>query len=631
VASVANSTTFTATSAPNATITSLTATGPTNSGYIYPRPAMGYAKNGMSQVFESSSATGASLYVRGNSGDVLPSGTAGGNHVLTVATTASQQAIGAANVYSLRASSEYRFNLQADRATFYDVGVDSASAPNTRIIRTEIVPDITKKYKLRFRVVSTAGAVIPNAQIVSAVKNASSTATVTTDVPHGLTTGDWIQIFGVRDQTNFAYNAAAFQVASVINSTQFTASWGATTTATTYGGYVARIQGNNVAYGNITMSLQTIERVTNPDVIQVSLNTTGSGLTIGDYVNLVGVRDNVTGASLGLDGTYRVTDTFGTTYRFEPIGSTTLPSVVSLPVTNCGGAIIKRTDLRLSFVRIFDYVRERVELLTRSDAAGAVGVNVVGGNVAVSSGSITPISSNSYTLQSSTNLAASATFTQTAANIAASSTSGTVYNTQLVIGVNHTAGLTPGQLYLDVGTETSSTTPTVWYTAMSIPIPSNANWQQFTVPISTRYYRLRFVNGATAQTNFRLSTMLTYNGGGLSNDYSAPKNLQFPLSVTALAANGVFTGTTLDFGDTMNIYQTITAVAYSDQASASNGFKIQISRDGTNWRDAAVASVVASTLSSITAHLSYRYARVVYTNGATLQGTFSLDAHVDAG
>jgi hypothetical protein len=81
----------------------------------------------------------------------------------------------------------------------------------------------------------------------------------------------------------------------------------------------------------------------------------------------------------------------------------------------------------------------------------------------------------------------------------------------------------------------------------------------------------------------------------------------------------------------MNIYQDITALAFSDQPSAANGFKIQISRDGTNWRDAVSASVVANTLSVITVHLSYRYARVVYTNGATIQGSFNLDAHVDAG
>jgi hypothetical protein len=171
----------------------------------------------------------------------------------------------------------------------------------------------------------------------------------------------------------------------------------------------------------------------------------------------------------------------------------------------------------------------------------------------------------------------------------------------------------------------------VWYQALAVAIPSNTNWQQFSVPISTRYYRLRFVNGATAQTNFRLSSYLTYNGGALSNPYSYPVNIQYALSTTALAANATFTGVTLDYGDTMNIYQTITALAFSDQASATNGFKIQISRDGTNWRDAVSASVTANTLSVITVHLSYRYARVVYTNGATLQGSFNLDAHVDAG
>lgn len=624
VASIPNAYSFTATAGPAGTITSLTATGPNNSGYVYHRSSMGYAKNGMSEIFEGTSVTSASAYIRSSSGDSLPSGTAGGSHIMTTSTTGSQVPISQANVFPFRSSSEYKFNLQADRATWYDVAVDSTAAPTTRLLRTEVIPDVTKKYKLRFRVTSYKSSVIPVAQIVSAVKSASTTATVTTDVAHGLTTGDWIQVFGVRDQTNFAYNAAAFQVASVINSTQFTASWGASATATTYGGYVARINGNNVAYGNVTMSIQTATRVSNPDVIEVTLNTTGSGLTIGDYVNLIGVRDNATGASIGIDGTYRVTDTFSSTFRFQPIGNTTLPG--SLSLVNCGGAVIKRTDARISFVRIFDYIRERVEVLTRGEAAGAIGVNVVN-----QISSITPISTNTFSLVTSTNLTSGATYTSSTLTTYASSTSSTVYPTQLVIGVSHTAGLVPGQLYLDWGTETSSTAPTTWFTSLAVPIPSNANIQYFTVPVLARYYRLRFVNGATAQTSFRLTTMLTYNGGGVGSQLSFPRNLQFQLSTTALAGNAAFTGSTFDFGDTMNVYQTLTAVAFADQASASNGFKIQISRDGTTWRDtAAVASVTANTLSSITAHISYRYARVVYTNGATLQGSFTLDAHADS-
>jgi hypothetical protein len=397
-------------------------------------------------------------------------------------------------------------------------------------------------------------------------------------------------------------------------------------TATSAGGFVSRQQGSLGIQGvQGTVALQASSTST-----QLTLTGSGSWASvIGNYVNVYGLRNRSTGADLGFDGAYKVVDQVTNQLVLEPLTGTTLPAPIG--PTSAGGAVITRTDARISFVRIYEYLRERVEVQPNGANAASVPVVVNGGALTVNGSTVNIQVTNAYALQSNTNLAAGATFTGTAQNIAAATTSLNVYNTHLVIGVTHTAGLVPGQLYLDLGTETTSTTPTVWYQALAVAIPSNANWQQFSVPISTRYYRLRFINGATAQTNFRLTSYLTYNGGALSNPYSYPVNIQYQLSSTALAANGVFTGVTLDYGDTMNIYQDITALAFSDQPSAANGFKIQISRDGTNWRDAVSASVVANTLSVITVHLSYRYARVVYTNGATIQGSFNLDAHVDAG
>jgi hypothetical protein len=616
---------FTCTAGPNGTIPSITVGPYSNQGFVYYRSALGGARNGMSEIFENSSATNASLYIRSASGDVLPSGGVNNNQTVGVSSTASNQSILAAYTYSFLPTSEYRFVLQSDRAQWMDVAIDSANAPTPRLLRTQVIPDPTKDYTLRFRMTNDKGLSIPAGKIVSATKAGSTTTTITTASAHGLQAGAYTAVIGIRDQTNFVSTLTNLQVLSVISPTQFTTAFGTSVTATSYGGCVLLQQGSNVPAGYGTPTVQNVTGSNGSLVINGSGNW---GFTVGDYVNVYGVRVDGTGADLGVDGVYKVEDASTSNCRLIPIGSTPVPSTFAL--INCGGTIIKRTDARISFVRIYEYLRERVEVQSNGAAAAAVPVNVLGGSIGVSGGVI-PQSQNTYALQSSTNLAAGATFTGTSQNIAAATTSSTVYNTQLVIGVTHTAGLTPGQLYLDLGTETTSTAPTVWYQALAVAIPSNSNWQQFSVPISTRYYRLRFINGATAQTNFRLSSYLTYNGGALSNPYSYPVNLQYQLSVTTIGAGGVQTGPTLDFGDTMNIYQDITALAFSDQPSAANGFKIQISKDGTNWRDAVTASVTANTLSVITTHLSYRYARVVYTNGATLQGIFNLDAHVDAG
>lgn len=626
VATTPSLTTFTVTSGPVGAITSVTAGPYTNQGFVYFRSSMGYAQNGMSEVFENASATNASAYVRSAAGDSLPSGTANANQSLTTGSTASVQAIASAYTYSFLPTTEYRFILKSDMAQVLDVGVDASTVvPSSRQLRTQVIPDPSKDYTLRFRMTNVDALPIPNGKIVSAAKSGTTTTTITTESDHGLTTGDWVNVYGIGDTTNFPNVTTAVQVLSTPTTTTFTMIIAGAVTATSAGGLVSRQQGSLGIQGIAT---PVIAQASSTATQLILVGSASWSLVIGDYVNVYGLRNRATGADLGFDGAYKVVDQVTSTLTLEPLTGTTLPAPLTL--TNTGGAVLRRTDARISFARIYEYLRERVEVQPNGANAASVPVVVNGGNVAVT-GSITPINQNTYSLQSSTNLAAGATFTGTSQNIASSTTSSIVYNTQLVIGVTHTAGLVPGQLYLDLGTETTSTAPTVWYQALAVAIPSNANWQQFSVPISTRYYRLRFINGATAQTNFRLSSYLTYSGGALSNVYSYPVNIQYQLSSTALAANGVFTGVTLDYGDTMNIYQDITALAFSDQPSAANGFKIQISRDGTTWRDAVSASVVANTLSIITVHLSYRYARVVYTNGATLQGSFNLDAHVDAG
>jgi hypothetical protein len=115
----------------------------------------------------------------------------------------------------------------------------------------------------------------------------------------------------------------------------------------------------------------------------VTGNTNWAGLSIGDLVNLVGVRDNTTGATLGVDGAWKVANSATTslTLVLPYAGSLTLPA--DFGATNCGGGVIKRTDLRVSFLRVFDYERERVELLARpaGDLGAAVPVAIQGGTV----------------------------------------------------------------------------------------------------------------------------------------------------------------------------------------------------------------------------------------------------------
>lgn len=621
VNTVTSPTSFSCTAGPGGTIPSLTA-GPYTAGYVYFRPSLEYSVDGTSQIFENTSVTNSSIYVRSNGGDSLPTGTAAGAHSVTIGSTASVVGAVSPYTYSFLPTTEYRLSAQADRIQWSDSGVDSVTAQSSRVLRTQVIPNPEKDYRLRFRFTNNKSLTVPTAQIVSAAKTGTTTAFITTATAHGLTIGDSINVYGIRDTTNFPVVSTAATVLSTPEPTTLTVTIGTASTATSYGGYISRTNGGNNQPGAVAQAVQSAS------CTATELTLIGSGtwvLNVGDYVNVLGVRDSIAGGSLYVDGVYKVVNVNTTTLVLIPLGTTVLPPAFTS--TNCGGGVIRRTDVRISFVRAFDYDRQRVEVLNRptGDLSAAVPIH---GTVSASGSTIVPYNQNAYVSVSTTNLASNATFTGSANNVAASTTSGTVYNAALTISVQHTAGLVPGTLIYEVGTETSSTAPTTWYPALVVPIPSTASMLSFTVPISTRYYRLRFINGATAQTGFRLSTFLSYNGGGLGNALSVPKSITYPLSTTALASAGVFTGATLDFGEVGTPYQNITAVAYASHVSGTDGFEIQVSRDGTNWRDAVSATVSATTLTRITTPLIWRYARIVYTNAATLQTSFELYAYI---
>jgi hypothetical protein len=372
VATTPSDTQFTATAGPGGTIPSLTA-GPFTSGFVYFRSVMGLAPNGSSQIFENATVTNASFYVRSESGEALPSGTIAGNQSITIATTASVQAVNAARNYSFQPTNEFRIKQFLGGIQYSDVLVDSLTAETNRIKRTQVVPNFNPLFRLRIRATNNSSLTRPIAQIVSATKTGTTTATVVTDVAHGLTTGDIIQAF-TRDTTNFA-NLAAIAVASVVDATTFTVVWGGAVTATSYGGAVVRVNGGTSIQGLITGgNVQSISRTSN--IVTVVGSATLTGVLIGDYINLYGCRDAVSGASLGIDGPYRVRNIVTTTAELEPIGST--PTGADIISTNCGGLLIKRTDMRLSFVRALDFERQRVEMLPRpqGDISEAASVNV---------------------------------------------------------------------------------------------------------------------------------------------------------------------------------------------------------------------------------------------------------------
>jgi hypothetical protein len=447
-----------------------------SAGFVYVRSALGGATNGTNILFENASATTASFYVRSGAGDLLPSGVLTGTHPIAIASTASVQPIVGFKVNCFQPTSEMRLTQFADGFQWSDNAVDSLAAHIARYKRSQVVPDPTKNYKFRVRATNNASLSRVVAQIVSAVKTGTTTATITTDVPHGLNALDLINIYGVRNAiaSGFPILSAATQVSAIISPTVFQVVIGTAATVTSYGGYVARINGGNLmsALGAIGVVVQSAIRSNN--VVTLTANSGWVGVLIGDTVEVIGCRNDVNGGSLGIDGTYRVRFINGLLLELDPVGTT--PTGANFSSINCGGAVIKRTDLRLHFVRAIPFERQRVEMLSRpvGDLSSSLPVNIQNIiNAVINSGTITTVS----TVAQVTNVAAaglattgtaidvasgaiSATATSAAATVTVGASYGMTFPVTAVTGTNPT---------LDLSVEESDDSGATWFKVFDLP------------------------------------------------------------------------------------------------------------------------------------------------------------------
>jgi hypothetical protein len=370
--------TFTCTAGPTGNIPSVTATPSATGVFVYVRRRLGLANDGTSMIFENATATNASFYVRSNSGEAFPGVTGAaltGNHSSTVATNASVVLSASPFSYTLNPTSEYRLQMASDRVQWFDSAADVATGTNQRLIRTSVCPSPSRRFKLRFRHTNNKGLTVPNARVISATKSGATTATVVFDRPHGYTTSDLVVMYGSRDQTNFPNNATPTAVLSVVSPTSITVAWGATTTGTGNGGFMARAQGGQAAQGVQATAVQSAS-ITN-GVLTLNSAAAWSGLVIGDYVNFFGGY-NTSGVDAGLDGVFKVANVATTVLDLVPIGGTSIPT--TLTSVNIGGAVIRRTCTRISWGRLFSYSRDRVEFATRpgSDVTASVPVQITG-------------------------------------------------------------------------------------------------------------------------------------------------------------------------------------------------------------------------------------------------------------
>lgn len=147
----------------------------------------------------------------------------------------------------------------------------------------------------------------------------------------------------------------------------------------------------------------------------------------------------------------------------------------------------------------------------------------------------------------------------------------------------------------------------------------------FTAPFSG-------LTSTVAATHLRVRSTVSWSGNATISIVRSINNLDIKLigilsvansTATPLAANATFTGTAEDVTD----YGSITVQIFTNQASATSGFKPQYSSDATNWDDGD-AYTVFITPAGNGKYFSFppqaKYFRLVYINGATLQTAFRM-------
>jgi hypothetical protein len=500
---------------------------------------------------------------------------------------------------SILAPSVQELALSMDECSYRSWPADATAGMNGVDKFSQSIPDEDADYRLIVRARNLDDLSKPVARIVNAVKTGTTTVTVTTDRPHGLTTNSRIGLNGARDQTALV-NTPDVAVTSVIDATTFTVMWGtAGSFSSTAGGVVFVNHGQVNVPGASNFAIQTIARANG--VLVATLSGTVTGFSPGEYVHLWGM--NGPGAA-AFEGAYKVMRVIGSTIELAAPG----PDVADI-VT--GGAVIKRTDYRLHFVRMLDHTRHLVEVLggrgNQSDGNNAVPVAVTGTPTFVPANPMPVVGEQQETTGT---LGANLTYSGSTRDLG---TDFARQPTRLKVMVRHLAGITPGHLYLEQSVDNFTSTFETW----RCPIPSDGAVHTFEVPIFMRYYRWRFLNGGTAQTGFLLHTRRSLIEGTVASEIA--RNLPFLVTAAAgqaIAAGATVNGPSLDLGVNHN-WDRVRTFYRTDVAGMT--VAIEGSLDNTNWYWVnGHSNMAAAGSGTIQAEIAgFRYVRARMSAGAT--------------
>lgn len=549
------------------------------------------------------------------------SGTLIWTQTVTNGSTAPIFANGATGQVDIRATTRYFVRSDDESLFFYDRAWDSSAIASTRQFFTSVKPAWQKQVVAKYSAVSPKSMTRPIAKIVSAVKTGTTTATITTDVPHWLTTSNYVTIKGIRDTTNFPALTTATVVASTPSSTTFTIVIGGAVTATSYGWSViiANWQVDQPwIIGQVVQSI-TVD-ATNGFVTLVGSGT-WSGLNIREFIYLHWCRDNATGANLGYDGVWEVVTLSTTTLVVKPVfnisGIRVSPTLSTLGTTNCWGTVILMTTFR-AHDSVFDEYSPnitRIEWQGTQDSTKALPVQVLNPTSStVTQGTAVTLSATGtgawYVRSGVAGIAdiASAAITTTTTTSSIANDLGNSF--QVTIPVTAVTGTTPT---MDVRIEESFDGGTNWVTLYEFQrITATGSYNSPILRATGR--NIRYVQ-TIAGTTPSFTRAITRNVLPFHN--AEP---QKRLSDRTIAVNTINSTSTVLFGGASNNVQLV--VNMGAITTTAPQIKLQWSEDNANWYDISTPlTTVASSTVQQTVAVSATFIRAIVSTawaGATL-------------
>lgn len=314
---------------------------------------MQFAVNGANFTFDTATATQAINASRTDGNSKFE------NPVYTIGTTAIS-GTPAVRSESMLPSTEYSLELYPDYNYYTNLAVDSTTALQGLVKRTNQIPSANKDYKIRYRCRNLPNFSVPIGRITSAAKSGTTTATITMDVPHNLTVNDFVAIQGVRDITNFPNLVAATQVASVVNANTFTIIQGSAVTASSQDGVVFKINGaGTIANLASTRGISSLLASNNELNLTIS-GTVTTTVLVGDTISVYGLAPALQSV---YEGAYVVLDNSGSNIICRPIDASGNPrTIADIGSTPTGGMYIRRVDYIIHWTRGKEVSRQSVEI-----------------------------------------------------------------------------------------------------------------------------------------------------------------------------------------------------------------------------------------------------------------------------